>query len=117
VAELFHITERAPWDAARERGAYEMSTRGRSLRDEGFVHCSTRTQLPAVAEALYGDVDPAGLVVLCIDGDRLTAPVRYEAPTPAEERYPHVYGPIPVDAVVRVEPWVDWPANAPEANH
>ena len=112
MTELFHITEREFWEAARERGAYEMSTRDRTLAAEGFVHCSTRTQLPAVAEALYGDRDPETLVVLCIDAARLSAPVRYEAPTPGDDRYPHVYGPIPVDAVVRVEPWADWPTGA-----
>jgi uncharacterized protein (DUF952 family) len=117
VTELFHITERGLWEAARERGTYDMSTRGRTLAAEGFVHCSSRTQLPAVAAALYGDADPKALVVLCIDGDRLSVPVRYEVPTPQDERYPHVYGPIPVDAVVRVEPWADWPTNAAEANH
>ncbi|HYJ70499.1 MAG TPA: DUF952 domain-containing protein [Nocardioidaceae bacterium] len=114
MTEILHITERSLWDAARERGTYDMSTRGRTLAGEGFVHCSTRRQLPAVAEALYDDVDPETLVVLIIDGDRLTAPVRYEAPTPGDERFPHVYGPIPVDAVVRVEPWVDWQAEVPE---
>lgn len=117
MTELFHVTERGVWDAARERGTYDVSTRGRTLADEGFVHCSTRAQLRRVAEALYGDVDPETLVVLTIDADRLSAPVRYEAPTPDDERYPHVYGPIPIDAVVRVEPWADWPTgDAPGAN-
>jgi uncharacterized protein (DUF952 family) len=109
VTELLHITERSRWDEARERGTYEMSTRGRTLAAEGFVHCSTRTQLLGVAEALYGDVDPETLVVLCIDDTQLDVPVRYEAPAPGAERYPHVYGPIPVAAVVRVVPWPDWP--------
>jgi uncharacterized protein (DUF952 family) len=116
VTELFHVTERGVWDAARERGTYDTSTRGRTLAAEGFVHCSTRAQLRRVAEALYGDVDPQALVVLTIDADRLSVPVRYETPTPDDERYPHVYGPIPIGAVVRVELWVDWPTGPPEAH-
>lgn len=109
MAELLHLTERALWDAAKEAGTYEMSTRGRTLRDVGFIHASLRHQLPAVAELLYGSgsapVDDE-LVVLVIDSNLLTVPVRYEPPAPgAEEEYPHLYGPLPVHAVVAVEPW------------
>jgi uncharacterized protein (DUF952 family) len=105
-AYILHITERSLWEAARERGTYEMSTRGRTLQDEGFIHCSTRAQLPAVAAFLYGSYDGADeLVVLVVDPARLDVPLRYEAPEPGGEELPHVYGPIPVDAVVDVETW------------
>ncbi|CAM5302401.1 DUF952 domain-containing protein [Streptomyces chartreusis] len=103
---ILHITERSLWEAARERGTYEMSTRGRTLQEEGFIHCSTRTQLPSVAAFLYGSYDgPDELVVLIVDPARLEAPLRYEAPKPGGEEFPHVYGPIPVEAVVDVEVW------------
>ncbi|MFH0520843.1 DUF952 domain-containing protein [Streptomyces sp. M41] len=103
---ILHLTERSLWEAAREHGAYAMSTRGRTLAQEGFIHCSTRAQLPSVAAFLYGSYDgPDELVVLVVDPARLEAPVKYEAPEPGGEAFPHVYGPIPVDAVVAVEPW------------
>jgi uncharacterized protein (DUF952 family) len=103
---ILHITERSLWEAAQARGAYTMSTRGRTLEQEGFIHCSTRAQLPAVAAFLYGGDDaPDDLVVLVVDPARLDAPLKYEAPEPGAEEFPHVYGPIPVDAVVSVEPW------------
>jgi uncharacterized protein (DUF952 family) len=103
---LLHITERSLWDAARVSGAYELSTRGRTLQEEGFIHCSLRHQLPGVAAFLYGAyAGPDELVVLVIDAARLGAPVRYEAMKPGGEEFPHVYGPIPVDAVVDVEAW------------
>ncbi|MFF5481692.1 DUF952 domain-containing protein [Streptomyces sp. NPDC012935] len=103
---ILHITERSLWDEARARGTYEMSTRGRTLRDEGFIHCSTRAQLPTVAGFLYGSYDgPDELVVLVVDPARLDVPLKYEAPEPGGEEFPHVYGPIPVNAVVDVEPW------------
>ncbi|GAA3562631.1 DUF952 domain-containing protein [Streptomyces osmaniensis] len=103
---ILHITERSLWEAARERGTYEMSTRGRTLQEEGFIHCSTRAQLPSVAAFLYGSYDgPDDLVVLVVDPARLEAPLRYEAPKPGGEEFPHVYGPIPVTAVVDVEVW------------
>ncbi|MEU0129429.1 DUF952 domain-containing protein [Streptomyces sp. NPDC006289] len=106
--QLLHLTEEALWEAARRSGTYEMSTRGRTLREEGFIHCSLPRQLPAVADALYGP-DPEGLVVLVIDGDRLGAPVRYESVSPGGEEFPHIYGPIPVGAVLEVRPWAEHP--------
>ncbi|MFC4497280.1 DUF952 domain-containing protein [Streptomyces ovatisporus] len=111
MAELLHITERSLWESARPSGRYEMSTRGRTLEEEGFIHCSLRHQLPQVAKMLYADTDPAELVVLVIDSERISAPVRYEAPVPdaasgpGTEKYPHVYGPLPVEAVVAEEAW------------
>ncbi|MFE9608916.1 DUF952 domain-containing protein [Streptomyces sp. NPDC006012] len=103
---ILHITERALWDAARERGTYEMSTRGRTLREVGFIHFSSRAQLPRVAAFLYGSYDrPEDLVVLVVDPALLGVPVRWEAVEPDGEEFPHVYGPVPVAAVVDVEPW------------
>jgi uncharacterized protein (DUF952 family) len=100
VAELFHITERAVWLAAVRAGDYRMSTRGVTLEDEGFIHCSLRHQLRGVAEFVYGDADD--LVVLVIDSDKVQAPLRYEAPGTGAEKYPHIYGALPVDAVTGV---------------
>lgn len=113
MAELLHITERSVWDAARTSGTYEMSTRGQSLAEVGFIHCSLRRQLPRVAEMLYAGTDPSRLVVLVIDSERLSVPVRWEPPVPdagcgpGTEVFPHVYGPLPVEAVTREEPW-EW---------
>ncbi|KPI02724.1 protein of unknown function DUF952 [Actinobacteria bacterium OK074] len=103
---LLHITERSLWDAARDKGAYEMSTRGKTLQEEGFIHCSLRPQLARTASFLYGSHDgPDDLVVLVVDPALLDVPLRYEEATPGGEVFPHVYGPIPVSAVVDVEVW------------
>ena len=76
-----------------------------SLRDEGFVHCSTLAQVIDTANRFYrGQYD---LVVLHIDESRLKAELKYESPTmnhgeSAGELFPHLYGELNVDAVVRV---------------
>lgn len=106
--QLLHLTEEPLWEAARRAGAYEMSTRGRTLREEGFIHCSLPHQLPAVARALYGPGGGEGLVVLVIDTGKLPAPVRYEAMAPGGEEFPHIYGPLPTSAVVEVRPWAEY---------
>ncbi|WP_326658016.1 DUF952 domain-containing protein [Streptomyces sp. NBC_00385] len=110
MAELLHLTDRPLWEAARGTGTYEMSTRGRTLREEGFIHCSLPHQLAGVAELLYGAGSRAGagdqdLVVLVIDTGRLPVLVRYESLEPGGEEFPHIYGPVPVEAVVEVRPW------------
>jgi uncharacterized protein (DUF952 family) len=103
MTELVHITEAATWAAAQADGEYRMSTRGVTLDQQGFIHCSLRHQLRPVAEHLYGDAD-GDLVVLVIDAGRLGVPVRFEAPEPGAEEFPHIYGPLPVGAVVDVLP-------------
>ncbi|MFF2730712.1 DUF952 domain-containing protein [Streptomyces sp. NPDC058008] len=112
--QLLHLAEEPLWEAARAAGTYEMSTRGRTLREEGFIHCSLPHQLPAVAQALYGS-DDADLVVLVIDTGRLTVPVRHEAMKPGGEEFPHIYGPLPVDAVVEVRPLAAYTGPAARA--
>jgi uncharacterized protein (DUF952 family) len=100
MATVFHITEREIWLTAARAGEYTMSTRGRTLADEGFIHCSLPHQLRGVAEFLYGDADD--LVVLVIDSSRVPAPIRYEAAEPGGEQYPHIYGALPAEAVTEV---------------
>jgi uncharacterized protein (DUF952 family) len=102
MTELLHITERTTWESALPAREYRTSTRGVSLAQQGFIHCSLPHQLREVAERFYGDADD--LVVLVIDSARLTVPVRYEAPEPGADQYPHIYGPVPVDAVTTVIP-------------
>jgi uncharacterized protein (DUF952 family) len=101
---IFHVALRPDWDAARAAGRYEMSSRGVTLADEGFIHASSHEQLPGTLETFYGDLDPATLVVLEIDPAACEAagsPVAYEH-VPGARAFPHVYGPIPVGAVVAV---------------
>jgi len=100
---LFHVAQRADWEAAQQAGRYELSTRGLSLAEEGFIHCSLRHQVRAVAEACYADLDD--LVLLVVDPALLGGvPVRYEPAVPGGQAYPHLYGALPVHAVVAVHP-------------
>jgi uncharacterized protein (DUF952 family) len=100
MAELYHLTERPTWLAALEAGEYRMSTRGVTLAEEGFIHCSLRHQLRSVAELFYADADD--LVVLIIDSDKVPAPVRFEAPAAGADKFPHIYGALPATAVTDV---------------
>ena len=93
---IFHITSAADWEQAKTGGAYAAD----SLSSEGFIHCSDRHQVIQVANRLFrGRRD---LLLLTVDRDRLTPDVRYENFEGGTELYPHVYGAIPLDAIVEV---------------
>ncbi len=97
---ILHITTAPEWAAAQEAGEY----RAPSLETEGFIHCSTAVQVVHVADWFYREI--AELVLLCIDPARLTSRLRWEPSADAfAGDFPHVYGPITVDAVVQVVPW------------
>jgi anti-anti-sigma factor len=101
ATSLYHLALPADWAAAQQAGEYTTSTRGRSLAEEGFIHCSFARQVAATAARFYADVDD--VVVLRIDPSRLgDAAVVVEDLFDAGEAFPHIYGPIPVAAVVGV---------------
>lgn len=101
---LHHLAMPEDWAAAFQHGEYTMSTRGRTLAEEGFIHCSTRAQVEATANRFYGDVDE--LVLLTIDPLKVTADIRWEPPAPGlDELFPHIYGPLPIAAVVTTNYW------------
>ena len=100
---LFHLALVADWEAAQAVGDYRVSTLGVSLEQEGFLHASFAHQWEGVRERYYADVaDP--LVLLEIDPDLLDVPLVVETPEGSDESFPHIYGPLPVVAVVGVRP-------------
>jgi uncharacterized protein (DUF952 family) len=99
---IYHLAESPHWAAAQQSGSYDQSTRGRTLAEEGFIHCSTAQQWPAVRRRFYADVTKP-LLLLEIDEDLLPAPPVREVGNPETgEVFPHLYAPLPVSAVVTV---------------
>jgi uncharacterized protein (DUF952 family)/heme-degrading monooxygenase HmoA len=104
VARIFHIALPDDWEGARRTGVYTASTRGRSLSEEGFIHCSFADQVEDTANRYYADLDE--LVLLTVDPALLGSELVVEDPYPgAPQRFPHVYAPIPVAAVVETRAW------------
>ena len=98
---IYHIARRDQWEAAAANGTYEADT----LATEGFIHCSERHQVLAVANRIFrGQTD---LVLLRLDPARLTSELRYEPG--GGDVYPHIYGPLNASAVVQV---ISFPAEA-----
>ncbi|MFN3865353.1 MAG: DUF952 domain-containing protein [Demequina sp.] len=102
---LLHIAHRSDWEAAERSGAYEVSTRGRTLADDGFIHASHPHQVARVAGFVYRD-DPDDLVVLVIDPAAAHADgveIREEDGGDGE-LFPHIYGAVRPAWVTDVRP-------------
>ncbi len=107
MARLFHIARRVDWDRALAEGSYRVSTLGKRLEDEGFIHLSFSDQVKPVADRFYRGAGP--LVLLELDPARLSGPVHVEAVPGTTERFPHLYGEITPDAVLAAEPFTPRP--------
>ncbi len=96
---ILHITTGAEWEAAQAQGEY----RADSLATEEFIHCSTPEQVLGPANAFYHGRQ--GLVLLLIDEAQLVARLVYEDTHGAGMDFPHIYGPLNLDAVTGVVPF------------
>ena len=94
---IYHVTKKDDWDKALQQGFYEAE----SLPTEGFIHTSTLTQVAGVLERYYKN--QAGLILLHIDESKLTAPLKYELAPSVNEEFPHIFGQLNLEAVIKVE--------------
>lgn len=93
MSTLLHITTPRAWRTAERTGFY----RADSLKTEGFIHCSLPHQIDGVYQRYYaGETD---LLLLLIDDKKVEPEIRYEG---HPERFPHIYGPLNIDAVFQV---------------
>lgn len=90
---IFHYAPRWAWEQALETGSYDWSGRGETFDLAGFVHFSFAEQLPATRERFYADLTPDELVLLRLDPQG-------ELPVLIEDGFPHLYAPMPLDAMV-----------------
>lgn len=95
---IFHITDPVAAQALLDGGR----SRPPSLDAEGFVHCSTASQVVATTERWMAGVDD--LVLVELDVERLEADLRWPEVYPGQ-RFPHLHGELRADAVVAVHPW------------
>ena len=111
---LLHLLPRGTWRATLGGHQYVPE----AYESDGFVHCSgSDAAMLAVANAYYAAAEE-DFVVLSLDEALLTSEVRWEAPDPAPPpgvaagiRFPHVYGPLDLDAVVGVRRLVRLPSG------
>jgi uncharacterized protein (DUF952 family) len=94
---IYHVVTEINWQYALENGFYEAE----SLAKEGFIHTSKAEQVEGVLERYYKG--QTGLILLHIDETKLTSPLKYELAPSVNEEFPHIYGRLNIDAVVKAE--------------
>lgn len=97
-ARIYHMCREDEWAGARASGLYHGSSQDRA---DGFIHFSGADQV--VESAARHRAGQSGLVLLEVEADRLGPALRWE-PSRAGRLFPHLYGPLPVDAVLRAVP-------------
>lgn len=97
VSPVYHILSADVWEIARNHPSYAPET----LKPEGFIHLCTKDQLPRVLDRHFKNKE--GLLALCINPIKLKAALKYETVYEQEGLYPHLFGPINLDAVINVE--------------
>jgi len=103
---LYHLALEDDWLEARRHGVYTHSTRGMTLAQVGFIHASWSQQVEPTWRRFYADGPPTRL--LSIDPARLAAaaiPVREEPAPDSGELFPHIYGALPLEAVLLAQRW------------
>ena len=102
---ILHITTQKEWENAQIKGEYTSP----SLLTDGFIHCSTINQTVDTANLFFKGQD--GLILLCIDEEKLESEYKYEGPAGApgkpndhriDNLFPHIYGSINSSAVIKV---------------
>ena len=94
---IYHVTDKELWEAALQKGFFEVP----SLHTEGFIHASKKEQVQGVLERYYAG--KKNLVLLHIDESKLTSPLKYELAPSVNEAFPHIFGPLNTDAVIKTE--------------
>ena len=94
---ILHITSAEAWADAQRTGLHAPAM----LDQDGFLHLCTPAQLDYVLGKHFAG--RTGLVMLHVDPG-LLHDLRWEVSVPGREPFPHLYGPLPVAAVLRAEP-------------
>jgi uncharacterized protein (DUF952 family) len=98
MTTILHIANSANWHSAQIAESYEAD----SLSTQGFIHCSRPDQVLGVANSNNRFDGQDDLVLLCIDPELVAAEIRHENLDGAGDLFPHIYGPLNLDAVTDV---------------
>ena len=95
---IYKIVPASLWRAAQTAGSF-----GGASVDlaDGFVHFSTAAQVEETAARHFAGADD--LLLVAVDAARLGPALKWEV-SRGGALFPHLYGDLPLDAVMRVDP-------------
>ena len=94
---ILHVTTVEAWRLAIEAGHYCTP----DLPSTGFIHFCRPSQLQFVLARYFAG--QTGLVLLHVNRAKLRSPLKFESSEPEQLPFPHLYGPLNLDAVQKVE--------------
>lgn len=101
MESVYHIAKVKDYEKAQKKGFYNISTLNRSLEEVGFIHLSFANQVNRVADFLYKS--EKDLLLLKINPNKLTSKIVVESIEGTEEKFPHLYGILNLDAIEEVK--------------
>ena len=93
---IYHMTHKSEWEEAQKKGYY-LPTR---YIEDGFIHASTAVQVLDTANRRYKADNE--LVLLAIDESKVPSKIVFEDLSNRGEKHPHIYGQLPIEAVVDI---------------
>jgi len=99
TSRIYKICSRSEWEAAVAGGEYTGSA---DDRRDGFIHFSFEHQLAATAAKYFAGRDD--LMLIEVDADALGDALQLE-PSRGGDLFPHLYGPLPLRAVLASSPY------------
>lgn len=90
---IYHIVDKKAWKDNARSGAYKPD----SVDTEGFIHCSTASQLLETANRFFKG--KSGLLLVLISTGQVRSEIKYEQ-SADHGIFPHIYGPLNLDAVL-----------------
>ena len=94
---IYHICTQDSWNNSQGSPLYQAE----SLETEGFIHCSTASQVDRVLNTFYRD--QKDLVLLIVDPTILVSELKWEPGLDKpDELFPHIFGSINLDAIINV---------------
>jgi uncharacterized protein (DUF952 family) len=98
MTTIYKIVAADLWRAAKDSGVFAGT--GIDLTD-GFIHLSTAAQARRTAQLFFAGQD--NLVLVAVDEASVGEALKYE-PSRDGDLFPHLYGPLPLTAVLSVRP-------------
>lgn len=95
---ILHCLRESQWNKCRENIKYGEE----SIKACGYIHCSSIENFWRVAPNFENIKVP--LLLLCIDTNKVKANIKWEDEDNCGREYPHIYGELNLDSVVKVVP-------------
>jgi|HigsolmetaAR202D_1030399.scaffolds.fasta_scaffold51145_2 uncharacterized protein (DUF952 family) len=101
MATIYHLAPAERWRTWPSNEPYLPA----EFPNDGFVHCTAGDELMLRVANTFYRTTPGDYVLLVIDTERLTSPLKWEQSEDAlASQFPHIYGPIDLAAVTEVRP-------------